>query len=158
MGTYTRIADQNFFLPRDKFEEAYKAVCELNNRNDLKTGGRHPKLEGYEDNVPRPDYWFAWVDWNYHETCKNLIEVLKEFGFETTQNENGDIIQLDYDSKIGNEFELFKVLAPFIKEASFISWVAEEYGYTWYFENGQLLESEEEFDEYYYSDCYDDGC
>ena len=154
MSILTKIVKQSIFISSDNLNKAYKDACELNNRNDLKGGGRSSQFEGYSYHEPRPDKWFAWVNWNYQETCKNLIDMLDVFRFDVEVNDNGDIIYLEWKgNKLGDEAELFRVLAPYISSGSYMYWSSEEGDYTWYFNNGQFIEIEESSD-----DHYDDGC
>lgn len=129
MGYYAHTTDTHFHIPKEKFDEAYKAACALNWRNDLKSGGSYggdtPEVipEG-----PNPYRWFGWVDWNYHETCKDLIAVLKEFGFDPTFDEEGNISDLSYyDEKIsGGEEELLRAIAHCVQEGSYLCWRGED--------------------------------
>ena len=132
MGYYVEtvgdVADQVFFIPREKFDEAYKALCELNNHNELKSGGSLTEKT------------FAWMNWNYDETCKDLVEVLEEVGFDVYQNDTG-IIGLEYDSKTGDEEVFLKALAPFVKDGSYLPFKGEE-GECWdySFHKGKMRE------------------
>ncbi|MFN5746896.1 MAG: hypothetical protein ACK443_12550 [Methylococcaceae bacterium] len=126
MGYYVRTTNQNFTLPKENFEAAYKAACELNWRNDLKNGkwglGDTPKPlpEG-----PTESCYFSWVAWNYHEICKDLPEVLETFGFEVSLY-HGHIDSLCFDDKRGDELHLLRALAPFVREGSTLDWVGED--------------------------------
>lgn len=121
MGYYVSTIDVNFTIKADKSEEAYKALCELNNHNELKRGGRFPseKKDGPHDGV-----WFSWMDWNYPETCPNLETILQQLGFETDTNE-GNLSVWGYDSKSGNEDLFLEALAPFVEPDSYIEWRGE---------------------------------
>ena len=132
MGYYITTTDVDFFIPTENLDEAYKALCELNNHNELKNGGRHPceKKDGPHDGV-----WFSWMDWNYPETCANTAEILESLGFECNEDDEGLSIW-GYDSKAGNEDIFIEALAPYVRPGSYIEWRGES-GEMW----------REEFDE-----------
>lgn len=123
MGYHVRIVDCDFTIPTENFAEAYKALCELNNHNELKRGGRSPCVakDGPHDGV-----WFSWMDWNYPEKCNGLVEVLEHVGFDVGYDEERGITYLDYDAKMGNEDVFLNALAPFVNDGSYIEWEGEE--------------------------------
>lgn len=128
MGYYVHTTAVSFRIKKENFDAAFKAACELNWRNDLKRGGRwsaerpDPLPEG-----PNEWVWFSWACWNYHETCKDLVDVLNEFGFEHIDFDNlGNIESLSFDSKTGNEDALLEAIAPFVEPGSYIEWQGEE--------------------------------
>lgn len=144
MGYYIRTETVSIFIPKEKYDAAYKALCELNSRNDLKRGGRYPSEYNNSDG-PNPHIWFSWMDWNYPETCKNLIEVLDQIGFTATEDEHG-IIDLEYDSKTGNEEWFLCALAPFVQHGSQIHFIGEDdLEWNYLFSHGKLFV-------HYYSD------
>lgn len=108
MGYYVDITNSTAVLPSQNKDEAYKIMCELNNRNDLKTGGHYPRPENLPENVPNEYVWFSWMDWNYPETCKNAQEILEQLGFECEENDEGDIEIYGYSSKSGAEGDFLK--------------------------------------------------
>lgn len=69
------------------------------------------------------------MEWNYDETCNDLIEVLEHVGFEIEEDDTG-IIEMSYDSKTGNEDVFLNALVPFVKENSKIIFLGED-GYMW---------------------------
>lgn len=139
MGYYCRTIKQDFFLPKENYDDAYKALCELNNHNELKSGGRYPseKKEGKHDGI-----WFSWMDWNYDETCSNLLEVLEQVGFEVDEDETG-IVGLYYDQKTGNEEEFLNALAPFVKDNSKIIFLGEDDSMWGYYYKNKTMETKE---------------
>ena len=128
MGYCVHTTNVSFFIKKENFDAAFKAACELNWRNDLKGGGTYGP--GRPNPLPKgPNEWccFSWVDWNYHETCKHLFDVLNEFGFDyIEQDEEGNIVGLSFDSKTGDEEKLLDAIAPFIHPGSYIEWRGEE--------------------------------
>ena len=123
MGYYVMTKEVSFMIPKEKLDEAFKAVCELNQHNDLKRGGRWPRDE---KDGPHENVWFSWMPWDYHETCDGLGEVLEHLGFEVADTENGGLVILYYDSKTGQETLFLEALAPFVAEGSFIEWMGED--------------------------------
>ena len=126
MGYNVTITEADFTIPPENLDAAYEAVCELNNHNDLKRGGTFPPLKDQPDNGPRKDKWFSWLDWNYHETCSNLEEVLKELGFDVESNPDDGVSITYYDNKSGQEDLFLEAIAPFATEGSYIMWRGEE--------------------------------
>mgnify|MGYP006276332013 CR=1 FL=1 len=122
MGYYVKIIKSSVVIKKENYDAAYKALCELNNHNELKHGGRYPREE---KDGPHEHVWFAWMPWNYPEVCKNLIDILECLGFEVTEDEHG-ICSLDYDCKTGNEEVFLQVLSNFIEPGGFINWEGEE--------------------------------
>lgn len=127
MGYYVHTTAVSFRIKKENLDAAFKAACELNWRNDLKRGGRYGA--GRPDPLPEgPNEWvcFSWVDWNYHKTCKDLAEVMSQFRFGVEFDSRGDIVDLSFDSKTGNEDELLEAIAPFVEPGSYIEWRGEE--------------------------------
>ena len=147
MGYYVDATEVNIFIPKDKFQDCYEAMCKLNDRDDLKIGGGW-NSEGVSYDSPRPEgmnyhpaKWFSWMDANYPETCKNMEDILHELGFENIKyNDNGDLVGLGYSSKIGSEEYFFQSIAKFIKSGSYINWSGEDNSlWQWYFDGEELL-------------------
>lgn len=123
MGYYVSLTDTNANIPADKLDEAYKLLCDLNQRNDLKTGGvsgwthgRTPEGETPIDG-PHDKIWFSWMDWNYPETCKDAAAVLEKVGYEIYFTDDGTLVFGGYDNKTGCEDEFIKALAPVLVSA-----------------------------------------
>lgn len=133
MGYYVRTTRSDFRVKKEKFDAAYKALCELNQRDDLKDGGSYAGPGKVNANSPRPDgmsyhpaKWFSWMDADYPSKCKDLAEVLQQVGFEVYDDAEGNIEALSYDSKTGCEEVFLEALAPFVEKGSFINWTGEE--------------------------------
>jgi hypothetical protein len=131
MGYYAHTTDVSFRIKKENLDAAYQAAIELNNHNELKTGGSYGG--GVPDPIPEgpnPYRRFGWVDWDYHLKCKDLSEVLGMFGFESFFDDEGDIVNLHYpDDKIsGGEEELLKCLAPYVESNSYVCWRGEDDG------------------------------
>lgn len=137
MGYYVHIDDSNFFISKDNFEEAFRACIALNDRDDLKKGGGGaftlPNGEEMKYNDPRPEgmsyhpmKWFSWMSPNYPATCHTLNMILEELGFDIALDDQGNIISLQYNNKIGSECHFLDAISPFVKSGSFINWVGED--------------------------------
>jgi hypothetical protein len=87
-----------------------------------------------------PAKWFSWMDANYPEKCKNMEDILHELGFENIKyDENGNLIDLSYNSKIGDEELFFESMARFIYPGSYINWRGEDNEiWQWYFDGESL--------------------
>jgi hypothetical protein len=148
MGYYVQVTNADVFMSKDNFDKAYQAAIALNQQDDLKSGGgwtdelksSDPRPEGFDYH---PSRWFSWVDADYHITCKTLDDVLKEFRFETMYDNDGNLINLHFDCKVGDEVFLLTAIAPYFKDGSSLEWRGEE-GETWkyIFENGKIREQQ----------------
>jgi len=147
MGYYVSITNQNFFVPKENFDAAYKAMCALNDRDDLKSGGSWGG-NGITSDSPRPEgmtyhpaKWFSWMPANYPAVCKDFLSILKEMGFEYDLDDSGNLGLVHYDNKTGAEGHFFEAIAPFVQDGSFIEWRGEDGSeYRWLFTNGTCSE------------------
>lgn len=161
MGYYVYTTDVDIFLDKNKFEDVYKKMCELNDYDDLKRGGSY----GGNDEVTNERYnknkWFSWMDYNYPETCKNMEEVLTQVGFQMEFDDEGNLINLMYDyNKTGNEEYFLMCLAGYVKDGSYISFKGEEddHYYRFIFENNRMYRYDGEIEiTYSMSEVYDFG-
>jgi len=145
MGYYVQITEQEFFLSKENFDEAYKLMCALNDRDDLKMGGSWgqelnadmPRPEGM---TYHPSKWFSWMDANYPETCKNLEDILTNLGFEIDKDDSSNIAILTYNSKIGAEGYFFDAIASLVQDGSYVCWRGEDgEEWRWLFTNGKMI-------------------
>lgn len=128
MGYYVNTTGNDFIIPKENFEAAYKAMCDINQYDELKRGGG-----GGEK-------WFSWMRPNYPEVCKTIFDILDELGFDYwTDDTTGDITGVSYDNKMGNEDIFFCAIAPFVKEGSYINWNGEDHEqWQWLFTKGRM--------------------
>jgi hypothetical protein len=129
MGYYVRAECQSFRLKKEHFEEAHRLMCALNKLPDEnKRGGGGGKR------------WFSWMPENYDETCLNLADILDCLGFHPQFDElSGDIIDLEYDSKIGQEELFFRAIGHLVDDKSVIYWDGEDGAkWRWVF-NGEKM-------------------
>jgi len=143
MGYYTRITEADIFVSKDDFEYCYEAMCKLNDRDDLKTGGSWGA--GISETRPEgmnyhPNRWFSWMDANYPETCKNMQAILYALGFEDIKfDADGNMISLWYDNKTGAEDLFLQVIAPYVKAGGYLNWQGEDGSHYQYSFNGKEM-------------------
>ena len=133
MGYYVR-GHGELTIKSSNVEQAYRALCGLNDHDDLKHGGRWGG-EGVSQSDPRPlgmSYhparWFSWMDANYPDTTTDLFSLLGMLGYDyMVADEDDDIlvITLSYDNKIGQAGLFMDALAPFVISGS-IEWSGED--------------------------------
>ena len=143
MGYYVETVNDDFRLKKENFSEAYKVMCALNSNDDIKRGWSNRYAVRPEDSksvAPTMSAWFSWMDWNYDVTCTTAPEIIEALGFNITYNDDGDIVHLSYDTKIGQEDLFFSSIAPYVENGSFISWKGEDGDrWGWKFINGELI-------------------
>lgn len=147
MGYYVSTMNADFRIPAENLDKAYDALCALNARDELKTGGggREVKPDDSQSVANDPTRWFSWMPWNYDEVYTTADEILNALGFETYKEDNGDVTILYYDSKMGAEEHFLRALAPFVTDGSYVEWRGED-GSMWRqeFGNGEMTELEGE--------------
>lgn len=122
-------------IEKSKLGDAYKALCALNDRDEIKRGGSYGG-GGVDQSSPRPEglsyhpaRWFSWMDANYPDTCPDLVSVLTSLGFELVEKDapNDKVICWDvmYDNKMGQEDLFTEALAPYVATGE-IYWTGEE--------------------------------
>lgn len=128
MGYYVSASNSTWTIKKENLDKAYEAMCKLNWKNELKRGGRYPTNPDDPKDKPHEGVWFAWMPWNYHETCKDAQDILQKLGFETDYDGDGNLVLGWYNNKAGNEDVFLKAIAPFSE--GFIEWRGED-GYLW---------------------------
>lgn len=146
MGYYVSTEEQSIFVSKEHFADAYKAMCALNDHDDLKSGGSWGG-DGLTRNDPRPAgmtyhpaRWFSWMDANYPETCKTFQDIFRSMGFDMSFDDDGNLNALYYNDKIGAEEHFIGAIAPYVKAGSHILWRGED-GEMWlyYFDGKQMV-------------------
>jgi len=101
--------DNSFFLPKEKQEEALKAI--------IIAGINTPKIFGV-----------------CTSQSKTLKEALESWAWKPEFDEEGNIVAISFEgNKSGSELELFQAIAPFVKAGSFIEMGGED-GAIWRFQ------------------------
>lgn len=142
MGYYVSTIDNDFFLDKNRFDDVYNKMCELNDYHDLKRGGSYGSNEDVDTTERYPkNKWFSWMEYNYPETCKNLFDILQQIGFEYSLDENGNMNSISYPyNKTGNEEYFLCCFAGFVKDGSYIEFEGEDYSHWKYvFKNGKMI-------------------
>lgn len=144
MGYFVQTTKTNFIIKNNKLKKAYKALCKLNSRDDLKSGGNwgvnlDAKPQGSTSVSNNPNKWFSWMDWNYDETCKSAEEIFSDLGFYTEITDEGDLFIGMFSNKCGDEGTFLQAVAPFVEDGSYIEWQGED-GSMWKntFNNGKM--------------------
>jgi hypothetical protein len=127
MGYYVYTVDSNLFLDKKHFESVYEKMCKLNDFDELKRGGM---FGSNNDPVPGEKYnrnsWFSWMPHDYPETMKDMQTILIELGFDLEFDGDGNLINLSYANKVGNEDYFLNCFAGFINDGSYITFKGEE--------------------------------
>lgn len=141
MGYYTNLIECDFFLDKKHFDDVYQEMCKLNDYHDLKRGGSYGANTDPDPNERYPkNRWFSWMDYNYPETCKDMFEILQQIGFDITLDNDGNLVNLGYYNKTGNEDYFLSCFAGFVRDGSYITFKGEEEEdyYKFVFENGKM--------------------
>lgn len=124
MGYYIRLMESTVCIAPEQLPRAYDALVRLNDRNDLKSGGRYPRDSDITG--PHPDRWFSWMEWNYPDHCATAQAVLEAVGFECSVDEFGNLWLDGYDQKAGDEDKFLTAIAPFVPDGCTMTWQGEE--------------------------------
>lgn len=125
MSYYASIIHSTLRLPKENFEEAYRRMCELNNYDELKNGGRWTRIKG---KPIRQGAWFARMDENYPDTLDTAEQILNQLGFNTTTNDDGDVLIDDFEEQCGQEDLFLKTICDLLDGE--IQWAGED-GTVW---------------------------
>lgn len=135
MGFYVRILESEVIIKRDQKKNIFKAWCALNHSDN-----DHLKHAGSWSGGQKIEAWFSWMEPDYDKTCTHMEDILSMLGFDFEINSQGDIHNLEYDSKMGDEQLFFDRAAPYI-ENGYIHWQGEDdEDYYWIFDEGKLRE------------------
>jgi len=134
MGYYVNTEDINVVVPKDLLEDAYEAICDLNQHDDLKQGG------SWGPDESKNQYWFSWMPEDIRAACPDLLAVVNEIGFDSKYDEAGNLVLGHYSNKTGQEDLLIDAIAPFVQEGSYVIWRGEDNSYyKWEFNDGKML-------------------
>lgn len=123
--------DVDFTIPAENTQEAFQALCNLNTKDDLKSGcifssKKLIKPENSTSLAEDPSVRFINMPWNYDEVCEEVEEILELLNFSVEKDLEGNVHILSFESDHGGDEEVFlKALAPYVKPGSFIEWQAE---------------------------------
>ena len=89
-------------------------------------------------------YHFSWVDDDELKDADCLCDILDAFRWEPSLDKDGNITSICFcGEKLGCDKDLFDIIAPFVKEDSYI----QMYGecgciWRWVFDDGKCIEKE----------------
>jgi len=114
MGYYVSLTNVNAVIPKDNLLNAYRRLCALNERNDLKRGGSF--YAGAEKPLrgAHKDVWFSLMDWNYPDVYDDAEGILRAVGFDLYINDDGDLVFTGYDEKTGCEDVFVDAIAQYL--------------------------------------------
>jgi hypothetical protein len=111
MGYFVQTTNNDITIKKEHFVKCYEAMCALNDRDDLKSGGSYGG-DGVDARSPRPEgmdhhpaKWFAWMPADYP---------------------NGDLFAIYYDNKTGSEDHFFSAIAKYVEKDSVVDWRGED--------------------------------
>ena len=122
--------DVDFTIPAENTQEAFQALCNLNTKDELKSGcifssQKLIKPENSTSLAEDPSVRFINMPWNYDEVCETVEEILELLNFSVEKDLEGDVHILFFESDRGGDEEVFvESLAPYVKSGSFIEWQA----------------------------------
>jgi hypothetical protein len=127
MGYCISLTDSDFRIPASKKAEALAAMKKM----DPSVKGR-----GFWDNKRQ----WSWVDQEDIERAQSLEEAMTQWRYCPQIDVEGNIRRIDFEGeKIGQEDELFAVLAPFVEDGSFIEMQGEDGAmWRWVFRDGTV--------------------
>ena len=76
------------------------------------------------------------------EHTGRVFALTETTGYSFHLNENGDIVEIEYDGcKLGNDFEMFQKIAPFVRNGSYLEMLGEDGTlWRWIFKRGKCKE------------------
>lgn len=129
---YNVTGNGNIVIPKENLDEAYKVLCALNDRDDLKNGGSWGG-GGIDASSPRPagmNYhpakWFSWMHANYPEVCPTTQSIFEQLDFWCHVNDAGDLVISGYDNKTGAEDIFLAAVSHLMTKGSYMEWVGED--------------------------------
>jgi len=127
MGYGMQLHDEVFFMAKEVHGEALKAIKELAGKETISdSSGRH----------------FSWVDTQSFVKARYIEEAIKAWRWEVGFDAEGNINLIDFmGEKMGDDYMLFNILAPYIENGSYIEMLGEDGAlWRWIFKNGNVKE------------------
>ncbi len=124
MGYYVKNTESHFFIPKEYHGMALQAIRDFM----LKTYTADSGMQVIRS--------FPWVNTDEVVNSETLKDALYYWRWDPYTDENGDITDLSFDGeKLGEDELLFGVIAPYVKEGSYIVMQGEDnYTWRWYFD------------------------
>lgn len=140
MGYNVCIINGTIGVPKENLDAAYAACVALNDNDDIKGGGRFPEVE-WDKNKDKwnPNKWFSWMPYDWPDKYSNLRELFEALGFYCGTDDEGVVLIHGYASKMGNEEDFLRVIAPYVKSGGYLDWEGEDHAF-WRqkFNDGQM--------------------
>jgi len=137
MGYYVTLNSCKISIPESDFPRICQHLLTTGflTNTDSMSGGCY----GGPDDGKR---WYSWVDMaalEKHLKSNDLSAVLEDFDFDVMHDTDGAIVDLCYDSKTGNEEELFDAMAPAMTGIAELYWSGEcGAQWKWLIKDGEL--------------------
>ena len=136
MGYYVTMVDCDFFIAEKDKGAALKAIQGLDPFNGS-GGGR------FEPETGKVESWFSWICTNEYKSAETLEAALKAWRWpvasEPTPSPGGDIDRLEFEGdELGDAEHLFRAIAPFVRDGSWIEIEGEEERWRWCFVGGEV--------------------
>jgi hypothetical protein len=114
MGYNVETIDIDFVIPPKNLDACFEALKELNQHNELKSGG---SWGGRPDGTYGQIGWhFSWMDEDYDKTARDAQHIFEMLGFGTEEDEGLRLTW--YDSKQGDERRFLEAAAPIVRPGS----------------------------------------
>jgi hypothetical protein len=137
MGYYMDMTDCKFHIPASKFGAALQAIKDIMFENDDMHGGAFAGGQMVER-------WYSWVNTDAVMMSDTLEQALAAWRWRGYTDANGDIDYLRFEGeKSGQDNALFRVLAPYVTEGSYVAMRGEDGAlWRWYFDGNRCIEQE----------------
>lgn len=134
MGYYIDQKDHNFFIDKSNITHVVNAIHSL-----AKDTSNMSRTRIYNKNVVSQHY--SWVNNDYVES-NDIKEIFKCWRWHVDTDDQGNIESIYFEGqKLGDDEYLFKAIAPFVKDGSYIEMSGEDGAlWRWVFKNGQCRE------------------
>jgi hypothetical protein len=134
MGYCMTQEESEFFIAANDIASAMQAMRELSIQTDKMSGASYQGGKVVSRH-------FSWVDMDYAQKT-SFPKMLECWGWEPYVDDEGNIASIEFQrTKLGDEVHLFKALAPFVKEGSFIQMRGEDGSlWRWTFDGKKMLE------------------
>lgn len=134
MDYYIEQKDQYFFIHHSNIQNVVNAIHALAKETSNMSGTRI-------DNKGAAFQHYAWVNNNYINS-NDIKEIFKCWRWDVDTDEQGNIKSIYFEGqKLGYDEYLFKAIAPFVKDGSYIEMSGEDGAlWRWTFKNGQCRE------------------
>jgi hypothetical protein len=115
MGYCITQTESSFFIPKEHF---------------------HSALESIKASITNSRRELLWVDTDQVLTKTDLCSALRQLRWRASLNRDGDICDVSFQGeKSGDDDIIFRAIAPYVNEESYITMVGEDHAtWRWYFD------------------------